>query len=95
MFLAYILTADKPLRSPFSSPLGLQLTEDNTGWLEVYPKTADKPHQIAFQLTSGLAAYIIWVAANIQAATFGPAGLDSMPREQAQEGLVPGLHSYC
>jgi hypothetical protein len=59
MFLAYILTADKPLRSPFSSPLGLQLTEDNTGWLEVYPKTADKPHQIAFQLTSWLAAYIL------------------------------------
>ena len=26
--------------------------------------------------------------ANIQAAPFGPAGLDSMPREQAQEGWI-------
>jgi hypothetical protein len=41
--------------------------------------------QIPFQLTPGLAAYIQSVAANIQAATFGPAGLD---REQAQEGHV-------
>ena len=41
--------------------------------------------QIAFQLTSGLAAYIQSVAANIQAATSGPAGLD---REQAQVGYV-------
>ena len=48
-------------------------------------KNCRQAPQITFQLTSGLAAYIIWVAANIQTATFGPAGLD---REQAQEGLV-------
>ena len=51
---AYILTADKPVGSPFSSPLGFQLTENNTGWLEVYLKTADKSLSLPFSSPLGL-----------------------------------------
>ena len=43
-----------PIGSPFSSPLGFQLTENNTGWLEVYLKTADKPLRSPFSSPMGL-----------------------------------------
>ncbi len=71
-----------------------------TSWLPAYwrqyrmaggiLKNCWQAPEITFQLTSALAAYIQSVAAHIQAATFGTAGLDSMPREQAQEGQAPG-----
>ena len=53
-YLAYPLAAHKPVGSPFSSPLGLQLTENNTGWLKVYSKTADKPLRSPFSSPLGL-----------------------------------------
>jgi hypothetical protein len=92
---AYILTADKPVGLPFSSPLGYQLTENNTGWLEV--EFCWQAPQITFQLTSCLAAYIIPAYMPNGSPFSTPLGLQLtfLLLTSQLDGLACSLHSYC